>query len=552
METTTLLPNYEGLRVESIATQAECIVLRIAAETPSARRPRCGHQSMRIHSHYPRTLADLPWNKVSVRIHLHARKFFCDHPACSRIIFAEPLPALAARYARKTQRLQQALYLIGYALGGEAGARVAVGLGLSVSPDTLLHRVRKEASGSAEGVPVHAVGVDDWAFRKGHRYGTLLVDLDRHRLLDLLPDRTAESLAEWLKAHPEITLVSRDRASAYSEAARTGAPQAQQVADRFHLLQNLGEMLERLLNRHHRLLLEAALPPKALKENVPNDAAFAVETSCPPPVCSMSSSRRCEQSENRRQRRLERYQRLTELHQQGLSRREIARRMGLSRNTVKKWIAAAHFREHARRPKRKGLLTGHTEYLKQRWQEGGTNATKLCQELRERGFVGSLATVQRYVQSWRQGHRDPNTSVRENPPSPRMARWWLLGHLTKDDPEQRARQQAFVERLCSLSPDIQAARKLAKVFAEMIRKRGADDLPGCLQEAEGCAVTEILSFAQSLRRDYGAVLAALLSPYSNGQTEGQVNRLKLIKRSMYGRANFDLLRARVLPIRNAA
>ena len=158
-----------------------------------------------------------------------------------------------------TLPLQEALYLIGYLIGGKAGARVAVGLGLCVSPDTLLRRVRHVAlkhTPATNGLRV--VGVDDWAFRKGHRYGTILVDLERHRLVDLLPERSSESLGAWLKQHPNIEIVSRDRAGVYADGARQGAPQAQQVADRWHLLHNLSQVMERLTAQHGRSLRQAA------------------------------------------------------------------------------------------------------------------------------------------------------------------------------------------------------------------------------------------------------------------------------------------------------
>ena len=212
METNTLLPCLESIHVESVAATGSAIVLSLRATRPGGACPLCGKFSGRIHSHYQRTLADLPWNRVAVLIHLHARKFFCDNCACERRIFTEPLPELARHYAHKTRRLQGAIYLIGYALGGEAGARVAVGLGLSVSPDTLLNRLRQVGATASAGEAVEVVGMDDWAFRKGRRYGTILVDIARHRLLDLLPERTAACVTTWLAAHPSVKIISRDRA----------------------------------------------------------------------------------------------------------------------------------------------------------------------------------------------------------------------------------------------------------------------------------------------------------------------------------------------------
>jgi transposase len=542
MAPSTLLPCIQGIRIHSIANTANCIVLHLLAVAPCAHCPLCGHVSQHIHSHYRRTLADLPWNRVTVSIHLRARKFYCDHPDCPRRIFTEPLPELAARYARKTNRLQAALYLLGYALGGEAGARVAMGLGLAVSPDTLLHRVRQVGASVSSEPSVRVLGVDDWAFRKGHRYGTILVDLQRHRLLDLLPDRSAASLAEWLRTHPEIEIVSRDRASAYAEGIREGAPQARQVADRFHLLKNITDLLERMLTRHHRqlrqttreLVAEQPLP-------VPLDTAMAQPPPRPPTRVQQDSA--C-----RRERCLARYQRVIELEQQGRSQRAIARKTGLSRNTIRKWIDAGGFPEQARRPVRAGKLAPFVVYLKQRWEQEAPSGVALFAELKAQGFTGSLALVQRYLQPWRAKSRASPPSHREEPPSARTVLWWLLGYHSKTDADLRQKQTAFVERLCQLCPAVKTAQELAVHFVGIVKQRRAADLDGWLEEAQSSQIVELMGFAKSLRQDDAAVREALVSVYSNGQVEGQVNRLKLIMRSMYGRAKLELLRAGVLPM----
>ena len=552
MNTLTLLPDPTRFRLEYIVNATNRVTLIVTSIQTTVRCPLCGGASGRVHSRYQRTLADMPWNQIAIRLHLGVRKFFCANALCPRVIFTEPLPGFAARYARKTLRLNEVFYLIGYALGGEAGARVAEGLGLNTSPDTLLNRVRQAVAVPAqeEETEVSELGVDDFAFRKGHRYGTILVDLVRRRVLDLLPDRTADSLAAWLKAHPSVKIVSRDRASAYSEGAKEGAPQARQVADRFHLLKNTSDMLERLLTRHYKHLRETARQVRAApKQTSPSPAPPELQTDVP--VLSQPSTRVQHDSVFRRERRLSRYEQVRELRRQKLSVRAIARKTGLSRNTLRKWLDTDGFREQAKPPQRKSKIAPFTDYLKQRWEDGFQNAALLYEEIKAQGFEGSITLVQRYILPWRQAARGQPRPHREEPPSSRTVTWWLLGHVSKDA-ELRQKQNAFVEQLAQLCPDVKTAQELALRFTRMVKERHADEFTQWLDAATDSNIAELKGFARCLRQDFAAVEAALSCEVSNGQVEGQVNRLKFIKRQMYGRAGFDLLRARVLPMQKAA
>ena len=533
----TLLPCIEGIQINEVSATANAILLRLATTASIACCPLCGKNSDRVHSYYPRTLADAPWNQVQVSIHLRARRFFCGNAECPRKVFAESVSELAEPYARKTKRLQSLLYLVGYALGGEAGARIAVELGLQVSPDTLLNRLRqvsKTYSVPENGVQI--LGVDDWAFRKGHRYGTVLVDLQRRKVLELLPDRTSETLAEWLTNHPEIEIVSRDRAGSYAVGARQGTPQAQQVADRFHLLKNATELLERLLLRQHRLLREVS---KEQNKETPPVTPLEIATSVEPKPPNS-------ESQSRRERRLARYQEVLKLHEQGLSHRAISRKTGIARPTVRKWIVAKGFPETVSPSPRFRPLGLYSEHLRRRWQEGCHNARVLHSEVQSQGFQGGIAAVKRYVRSWRQ-QTGPSSCSPEAPPSARCVAWWLLGYYHKVAPDKKAEQMAFVEALCKLSPDIQRVRELVLQFVLLVRERRVADFDAWLASCEQSSLAELVSFAKGLRQDYSAVRAALTSEWSNGQVEGQVNRLKLVKRQMYGRGKLDLLRARVLP-----
>ncbi len=395
----------------------------------------------------------------------------------------------------------------------------------------------------AQPAAVRVLGVDDWAWKKGRRYGTILCDLERRRPVDLLPERSADSFASWLKEHPGVEIISRDRGEEYTKGASQGAPQAVQVADRWHLLLNLREALMRAVDRHHAGVLEAARAVAAGQEAEHPAAEMPTVAPAPAPA---SPSRAVAQSQHRRARRLERYQRVLELDGQGVSLRAIARRLGMHRGTVRRWLHAGSFPERARRHATSGV-DPFVDDLRRRWDEGCRNAARLTEEIRAPGFRGSYLMVRRRVALWRQGGSVSGQSSRPGPtvkrPSSRGVSWWLLTESTELEPDERG----FLDALWARCPELRTATELASEFAAMVRQRQSGQWDSWLARVQAPGVArELRGFAEGLRQDEAAVKAALSLEWSNGQTEGQINRLETLKRQMYGRAGFPSLRCRFL------
>jgi len=443
-----LLPDA-ALRLEAChvdATAAQITLLVTSTQTVVC-CPLCNRGTQRRHSRYERTLTDLPWAAYRICLRLRVRKFFCDNATCRRHIFTERLPAVVAPWARRTLRLARYLVVIGLALGGEAGARLACQGTSHVSPDTVLRRVRSGHRQAQHSTRV--VGVDDWAFHKGHRYGTILVDLERRQPIDLLPDREAATLAAWLKAHPGIQIITRDRAAKYAEGAREGAPHAIQVADRWHLLKNLREAVQRFLTRQHARLEQATV-------SVTQGQLLEYTTTAGP--VAMLSSRSAHERQHNRAKRYARYCQVLELYRQGVSQKQIAHTLGMHTMTVRTFIRAGTFPERAT-SRRRSQLDPYVAFLHQRWVAGCKNPTQLWHELGAQGYRGTSRMVRRYVA--RLGQRlkmltpEQRTQILQaettfKTPSVRRATFWLLKPTQDLTPDQAS----FITQLCAISAEI--------------------------------------------------------------------------------------------------
>lgn len=530
-----VFPHLVTVLVEHVVVESG--VLRIAASTMDGTEtvcPGCGASSTREHSRYGRTIADAPVGGRPVLIELSVRRLFCDNGDCARVTFAEQVDGLTSRYGRRTPVLQRIVGALGAVLAARAVARPALLLGIVVSRMTVL-RVVMALPEPVWDVP-RVLGVDEFATSKGRRYGTVLIDCETHQPLDLLPDREAETLAAWLREHPGVDIVCRDRATFFAEGARAGAPQAQHCADKWHLWHNLREAVERLVS-HHRALLRDLVEPEPEPEPASEPEPAPAPADDGPPVPYPEGKF---------------LDRLRDTHAavraqvaQGHSLREIARRLGLGRNTVRKYARAAtpEVMLHGQWQDRASKLDPYRPYLEQRIAEGCTNLSRLHREIQERGARCSYSTLRDYVHPLHPGRRSAtNRPPMARPQSPREATRWIMSH-----PDHlRTGDQLQLKALLARSPELTAATGHVRTFAAIMSKREGGRLPGWI--ADVCADEQcgLASFAAGLITDLDAVVFGMSTDWSSGPVEGRVNDLKVLKRGMFGRARLPLLRKRLL------
>jgi transposase len=545
MEVTTVFsrsfPETTALQLNSwhLDDTDTLITLHVTSTQQVVPCPVCAVFTHRVHSRYTRMLADLPWGVARVRWQLRVRKFVCANAQCPRQIVTERLPDVVAPWARRTRRLVAWLIAIGLALGGAAGVRLSRRLGCTLSRQTFFRMIRRLP------LPCHSMprvlGVDDFAFRKRQRYGTVLIDLERRQPVALLPDREANTLAQWLQAHPGVEIIARDRAKAYADGARQGAPEATQVADRFHLLQNMVEALEQVFQTHHQAL--AAVNDTIRGQGVSlADGTTAVAVPPPPPTGQ-------EKTAQRRARRVECHQQVWALHDQGWPGHAMATHLGIGKNTVFRYLRTTTLPERRRRRDRgHSLLNPYTPYLLDRWNAGCHDALHLFGELQQRGYPGSYATVARYAQRLRQvpRQRPPRQTlpVVVEPRQPlltaRQAAWLVL---RREEPRGEEEAQPLTQ-LRAQHGDVAEAIDLAQDVARLVRQRQGAQLDTWMARVAKSTIAALQRFAKGLADDYDAVKAGLTLPWSNGPVEGQITRLKRLKRQMFGRASLALLERR--------
>jgi transposase len=547
MEVQAQLALPEELEVTEIEMLDEVFTITAHCTRKHPCCPLCGTPAERFHSSYIRRITDLPSGGKRVCLRVLVRKCFCDVSTCARKIFAERLTPFVEPLARVTVRLFQVVQALGLATGGMLGARLAERLGIRTSWMTILRRIMALSQAPAQ--QVRELGIDDFAFRRGRRFGTILVDLISHQVVDVLPDRKAETAAAWMGAHPEIELVSRDRGGDYAAGARQGAPQAIQVADRFHLYKNLVEAVELILARCRAEIRKNA--QSAIQEELPEEApkpilfeyaeVIAVENWKPAPELCDERARL-----SRREQRYDRYQQVMALYKQGLGFTEITHRVGVSRRTIERWIEAGDFPETKRRRKRRSVFDPYASYVLSRWEQGCTNGLQLCQEIQAQGYLGSAPTVYRFLRSLRKKRRViwkpevPQAPLQDFSANDAV---WLFARAPDALDEK---ERATLTAICQTSETARTTYELVQEFRHLLHHREGEKLETWLAKCTASQVRELQSFVQGVERDKAAVVAGLTLPQNNGLVEGKVNKLKLIKRMGYGRAGFPLLRQRML------
>lgn len=498
-----LLP---GFQINNIEQGTERIILEATAIQPSAPCPRCQLSSSRVHSYYTRRPKDLPMCNLAVQLQLQVRRFRCLNPLCPQQTFAERLPLLLPTYARRTDRLADTLYHIGQALGGIAASRLAGRLRMAASTDTFLRLLRRTT------LPLHpavrVLGVDDWAIRKRVSYGTILVDLERNKVVELLPDRTADILATWLKQQGGVEVVARERSTEYALGITMGAPQATQVADRWHLLQNLSNMLEKWLNRVYKRLKQIPLPRTLLHRS---------------PFPRTRSENAASQAS--RTRRQELYAGIRQRRRDGQNILQIAQVLKLHRETVCTYYYAETFPERQERPVALSILDPFLPYLEKRFLQGCTNASQLWREIREQGFLGTPRTVLQWMKPRRKQPaastpkkyrdldpvRQPNEKSGRGKFPPIREIVWLFSK----DQEKLSQQEALLRHYLCQDAEVSLVYKLAQQFSTIVRQQSATELDSWLANCAACGVRDVMNFSKGIFYDYQAVCAALQNPWSN-------------------------------------
>ena len=500
-----------GVVVQSVAFRGGRWV--VAAEGSGERScPGCGETSSSRHSWHVRRLQDFPIQGVRTTVELRSGRWRCRNELCSRKTFPEAV-AIATPFARKTRRVEEIVRLFGHAAGGSVSERLLTKLGVQASDTTILRRLRSHARRRRENEAPRVIAIDDWSWRKGFAYGTIIVDLQRRKVVDVLRARSVEATANWVKQRPEIEFVSRDRCGLYARGVRRGAPHARQVADRFHLLQNLRENIEREMTSVSRSPGRSRLPAVA-----------------------------GDRHETTRRQRLHSREALfvnaKRMHAAGRTFGDIATEIGVGRRTIAKWIKLDDLPDRQRSMLKPSSPLYFQEHLARRWAEGDRVGRRLFHDVRRRGYLGSFSHLERLLSTWRR--RDSDSAGAPTRPSPHQkieplgetravdpATGWQISPKVaaslcmKPTPTLTPLEAAKVVALKEASPSFVEMRRLAMRFRGLLTGSDPSKLDQFLRDARRSGLPSMQQFAGTLARDLTAVRNAISEPWSSGQAEGR-------------------------------
>lgn len=528
------------IRISNIELEPPTIHIYASLTGKRAKCPVCKKYSHSVHDRYEREITDLPVFQYETIMLLTVRKFKCRNDNCQRTVFTERNDNILP-YARRTNRVTSLLSGMAIEMSTGSGCMLSEKLQIKVSRSTLTRLAHQQIMPQIKKLKV--VGVDDWAFRKGVNYGTILVDMETSKPIDLLPTRDSEDLKTWLRAHPEIEIITRDRASSYSSAIDSICPNTIQVADRFHLLMNLSDALNTFFKS---ISPEISKLFKDKTTEMLSDAKGITQQNS-----TTNKIMKIPDPPQKPDSRQETFNKVKELQSQGLSRRKIGRDLGISRNTVRLYFELDILipKSHAKQTN----IETFSNYIISKIKMDGYTSMEIINNIRTMGYTGGNTQAYNYISFLKETSESTALSYveqRGNPIpyikrlSPRKLAKYIglsLNHI--EDADERSYMQVLFENM----PILKRVRSLVKQFKAML-KTGEGQVREWIKSIENSKdkLTGLKTFARGLKRDIKAVQNGIQLKWSNGPVEGHVNRIKSIKRQMYGRASFELLRKKVI------
>lgn len=508
------------------------LIIYARSTAKSATCPRCEQVATHTHGWNQRQPQDLPYIDANTRLQLTVRRFRCTNSNCPQKTFVEHFPDWLPPYARRTDRLTELMRDIGFEVSAESARRIFARMRVVTSGDTVLRVVKRTEI--VTNTSPRVVGLDDWAIRKGHRYGSIMVDHETGRVIELVKGRLDEDIKPWFAAHPQIEIVTRDRSTDYRKGLDAAAPQAIQIADRFHLLMNLRQLAQQVAADAYSRLKK--LP-------VPED----LRAKCPVYVRTNSEQKRMAAS---RQKRLDLYNEVQRLKAEGMSVANIALHLHRNYVTIRSHFRAETFPERMLGRAPHSILMPYVDYLDQRFVAGCTSPSQLLQEIQVQGYSGSISLISKWLKAQRiLAGEDPlvvRTGLAITNSSAILPSAYKMSWLLVLDPDQLDADSKKMLAHIRSDETVHHFHDLAQDFRGFIQQRSVSAFDAWLDTADQSPIKDVRKFAKYIRAEYIFVHAALEYEWSNGHTEGQVNRLKFIKRQMYGRASFELLRQKVL------